>query len=191
MTNQEFWNTPLAELLNQPIESNSFEQYEVLEMLCIKPYQLRFWESEFDCIRSKCTDYSSQYTTQDIKLLLRIKKYLMEDQLTVEKAKALIDSELKFINTETKDDLSDQSPKVESIAQLQEELAQDLTTYNAIESIDDSMNMNALYEEMSLETFQNVEVSQSQVQPSTQIQNDLPQKLSKAIKLLREKLKNW
>lgn len=52
---------------------------EVAEMLGVAPSVLRFWESEFDCIRPVKNKHGSRsYTEHDIELLRRI-YYLTRD----------------------------------------------------------------------------------------------------------------
>lgn len=186
--NEEFWNSSLQELFRQPILNESFDQAEVIELLGIKPYQLRFWESEFDCIRSQSEQLNARYSTFDMKILCRIKKFLMEDQLTIEKAKALIDSELKKYGQPTVEIVS-----IEPLEQLQMQLADDLATANLNnDSYEDSMNMNALYEEMSLETFQQMEAPVVVSEPVIKSELEIQQvKIRSAIEKIRERLKSW
>ena len=204
MTNQEFWTTPLNQLLHLPINQQFFEQFEILEILSIKPYQLRFWESEFDGIRNQKEPSSHKYSVDDLKLLLRIKKYLMDDQLTIEKTEALIDNELKaYAPASMAARIEVNSPerinKEQSLEHLQSELAQELnasttadvmiTDNDKVENLEDVINMNALYEEMSLETFQNTEKTKSF--NNKQDLHSLQHKIINRIKEIREKLKNW
>lgn len=180
--NQDFWNSSLQDLLHLPILNNSFDQAEVIELLKIKPYQLRFWESEFDCIRKNAETFQLHYSTHDLKILLRVKKYLMEDQLTIEKAKALIDSELKVVEQ------SEKQEPLQSIIEFQNELQNDLlATSMSNSTIEESMNMNAIYEEMSMETFKQIEP----VHPKVTEFDHQQVVLKNAISKIREKLKNW
>jgi DNA-binding transcriptional MerR regulator len=199
MTSQEFWNTPIEQLVNLPLNRKVFEQFEVLDLLSIKPYQLRFWESEFDCIKGNKEQYTNHYTLDDLKILIRIKKYLMEDQLTIEKAKALIDLELKNSNSNTTNTELTSAIVVNNSHQIndeinlvnsQKELSDSLSACAVIENIEESMNMNALYEEMSLETFQNSEEN-TNVQNNSANRESMQVKIIKKINEIREKLKNW
>jgi DNA-binding transcriptional MerR regulator len=177
--NEEFWNSSLQEIFHYPINGESFEQSEVLDLLGIKPYQLRFWESEFDSIRPNPEKPNSRYSAFDLKILVRIKKYLMEDQLTIEKAKALIDVELKN-NSKSQESIS--------IEQAKTELSQSL---NASAQYEESMNMNALYEEMSLETFKQADNNSEQESSKlSEVQNQQV-RIKSAIQKIRERLKNW
>jgi DNA-binding transcriptional MerR regulator len=61
---------------------------EVAEMTEVKPFVLRFWESEFPQLRPKTTRGGRrQYRVDDIKLLLLIKKLLYQDGYTIDGAR--------------------------------------------------------------------------------------------------------
>ena len=61
---------------------------EVAEMTELKPFVLRFWESEFPQLRPKTTRGGRrQYRVDDIKLLLLIKKLLYQDGYTIDGAR--------------------------------------------------------------------------------------------------------
>ena len=65
-----------------------FKVDEVCGFTGVKPYVLRFWETEFDEI-SPVTSASGQklYEQRDVEAILAIKKLLFEDKLTVEEAR--------------------------------------------------------------------------------------------------------
>ncbi|MDI6740518.1 MAG: MerR family transcriptional regulator [Candidatus Edwardsbacteria bacterium] len=61
---------------------------EVAEMTELKPFVLRFWETEFPQLRPKTTRGGRrQYRVDDIKLLLLIKKLLYQDGYTINGAR--------------------------------------------------------------------------------------------------------
>ena len=61
---------------------------EVAEMAEVKPFVLRFWETEFSQLRPKTTRGGRrQYRVDDIKLLLLIKRLLYEDGYTIDGAR--------------------------------------------------------------------------------------------------------
>jgi len=65
-----------------------FKQDEVCKITGVKPYVLRFWESEFDQIKTVLNSNGKKlYEQEDVKKILIIKKLLFEDKLTIEKAK--------------------------------------------------------------------------------------------------------
>lgn len=65
-----------------------FKSNEVCTLTGVKPYVLRFWESEFKEI-DPLTSSSGQklFEHKDIEAIMLIKKLLFEDKLTIEKAK--------------------------------------------------------------------------------------------------------
>lgn len=68
-----------------------FKLNEVCVLTGVKPYVLRFWESEFEEIEP-VTSSSGQklYEHKDIEAIAIIKKLLFEDKMTIEQAKAQI-----------------------------------------------------------------------------------------------------
>lgn len=65
-----------------------FKANEVCTLTGVKPYVLRFWESEFSEI-SPLVSSSGQklFEHKDIEAIVLVKKLLFEDKLTIEKAK--------------------------------------------------------------------------------------------------------
>lgn len=65
-----------------------FKADEVCGFTGVKPYVLRFWETEFDEI-SPVTSSSGHklYEQRDVEAILAIKKLLFEDKMTVEEAR--------------------------------------------------------------------------------------------------------
>lgn len=57
---------------------------EVGEMTALKPYVLRFWETEFPSLRPRLSRGGRrQYQLDDIKMVLMIKKLLYQDGFTI------------------------------------------------------------------------------------------------------------
>ncbi len=77
----------MLESLSIPQKSH-FKLNEVCSITGVKPYVLRFWESEFEEI-SPILSSSGQklYEHKDIEAVAFIKKLLFQDKLTVEQAK--------------------------------------------------------------------------------------------------------
>lgn len=77
-----------------------FKLNEVCSLTGVKPYVLRFWESEFDHISPVLSSSGQKlFEHKDIEAIAFIKKLLFEDKMSIEKAKAELD--LKFISSET------------------------------------------------------------------------------------------
>lgn len=61
---------------------------EVAELTGVPPYVLRYWESEFKLLRPRKNHAGQRvYRRPDIELVLRIKRLLYDDRLTLEGAK--------------------------------------------------------------------------------------------------------
>ncbi|MCY4643470.1 MAG: MerR family transcriptional regulator [Bacteriovoracales bacterium] len=77
-----------------------FRPDEVCRITGIKPYILRFWESEFDDI-DPMTSASGQkiYEHKDIEVIKQIKSLVIDEKLTIEKAKALLSKKIKSLGS--------------------------------------------------------------------------------------------
>lgn len=65
-----------------------FKIGEVSKITRVKPYVLRYWESEFKIIKpQKSNSKQRVYTRKDIELILDIKKLLYKEKFTLEGAK--------------------------------------------------------------------------------------------------------
>jgi len=65
-----------------------FKIGEVASLLGVKPYVLRYWESEFSVIRpAKTRSKHRMYRQRDIEVVREIKRLLYEERLTIEGAK--------------------------------------------------------------------------------------------------------
>ena len=77
-----------------------FKLNEVCSLTGVKPYVLRFWESEFDHISPVLSSSGQKlFEHKDIEAIAFIKKLLFEDKMSIEKAKAALDP--KFISSES------------------------------------------------------------------------------------------
>jgi DNA-binding transcriptional MerR regulator len=82
-----------------------FKIGEVSEITGVKPYVLRYWETEFNIIEPvKAKSKHRLYRKKDIESVLMIKKLLYEDKLTIAGARkklAELTDARKNISTET------------------------------------------------------------------------------------------
>ena len=70
-----------------PNKSN-FKFQELTPITGVKPYVIRFWETEFDEIDPIDSDSGQKlYARKDVEAILRIKKLLFEDKLSIQEAK--------------------------------------------------------------------------------------------------------
>ena len=154
-------------LINQIPKKSLFKVQEVCELCQIKPYVLRFWDSEFDQIQSVVNSSGKKlYQKKDILIISVLKDLLFDRKLTIEKAR----HELSMVDFEKviEDQLHD------SIEILNEELledsitgdlAQDLTfsndtTENFISSVDKSPRVNL---QPSIETLEKINIAKEKL----------------------------
>ena len=97
-----------------------FKIGEVSELTGIKPYVLRYWESEFNIVKPNKTHSNQRlYRRKEVELILEIKRLLYEDKFTIagakkvlqEKTKEKDDSQLK-LNLKNKEDEHQEALKV-------------------------------------------------------------------------------
>jgi len=65
-----------------------FKIGEVSQILNVKPYVLRFWETEFRISPAKNRSQHRVYKRQEVETLLEIKRLLYEERFTIEGARA-------------------------------------------------------------------------------------------------------
>lgn len=71
-----------------PNKSN-FKFQELTPITGVKPYVIRFWETEFPVISPVTSDSGQKlYARKDVEAILKIKKLLFEDKMTIPEAKA-------------------------------------------------------------------------------------------------------
>jgi len=72
-----------------PDDKRYFRIGEVSRIVGVKPYVLRYWESQFAPLRPKRADSRQRvYQREDIETLGAIRKMLYEERLTIQGAKA-------------------------------------------------------------------------------------------------------
>lgn len=77
--------------VGRPIPDRGLKIGEAAELLGVKPYVLRFWETEFSQLRPAHTHSRHRYyTAKDIELLRLIKRLLHEERFTIEGARKRI-----------------------------------------------------------------------------------------------------
>jgi len=79
----------LQDKLNEMIpDKMAFKIGEVSEITNIKPYVLRYWESEFETLSPQKSAFNQRmYTRRDVENVLLIKKLLYEDKFSIAGAK--------------------------------------------------------------------------------------------------------
>jgi DNA-binding transcriptional MerR regulator len=81
--------TPKSNARDPRIPSKkNFRIGEVAEIAAVESYVLRFWETEFACLRpSKSKSNQRMYSHDDVSTVLRIRDLLYEDGFTIEGAR--------------------------------------------------------------------------------------------------------
>jgi DNA-binding transcriptional MerR regulator len=73
---------------------SSFKFEEITPITGVKPYVLRYWETEFPEISPVTSDSGQKiYSRKDLEIILKIKKLLFEDKITIPAAKAFVISQ--------------------------------------------------------------------------------------------------
>lgn len=79
----------LANDLKSIPDKMAFKIGEVAELLGVKPYVLRYWESEFDFLKPKKSRHNQRmYSRKDVETLFLLKKLLYVDRFSIEGARA-------------------------------------------------------------------------------------------------------
>jgi DNA-binding transcriptional MerR regulator len=77
-----------------------FKIGEVASIVGVKPYVLRYWETEFSSIRpTKTSTRHRMYRRKDVQVLLQIKRLLYDERFTIEGARR----HLKSVNKKSTD----------------------------------------------------------------------------------------
>ena len=112
------------------LESNTKLYYsirEVSEMTELKPYVLRYWESEFPTLKpSKNKAGNRTYKQRDIKVILDIKKLLYDKKFTIKGAVR----ELKNKSIERINDRTLSNTQVSALNEIKNELKNILNLLN-------------------------------------------------------------
>ena len=90
-----------AELQGIP-DKLAFRIGEVAELVGVKAYVLRYWETEFDILKPKKSKHNQRmYERKDVENLLLIKKLLYRDRFSIEGARSAL-KKLRKDNTRVK-----------------------------------------------------------------------------------------
>lgn len=90
-----------AELAKIP-DKLAFKIGEVADILEVKAYVLRYWETEFDVLKPKKSKHGQRmYERRDVENLMLIKKLLYRDRFSIEGARSAL-KKLRKDNTRVK-----------------------------------------------------------------------------------------
>ena len=106
----------LLEEINSIPDKMGFKIGEVAEMLGIKQYVLRYWESEFEILKpKKASNNQRYYTKKDVENAYLIRKLLHRDRFSIEGARSAMRELKSFVRSEVKKerDWSGMNQKIE------------------------------------------------------------------------------
>ncbi len=79
-----------------PTDKRYFRIGEASRIVGVRPYVLRYWETEFPQIRPKRADSRQRtYERKDLELILEIKRLLYEEKMTIEGARKKLKEQRK------------------------------------------------------------------------------------------------
>lgn len=91
--------------VNSIPDKMGFKIGEVADMLGIKQYVLRYWESEFDVLKPKKADNNQRYyTRKDVENAYLIRKLLHRDRFSIEGARSAMRELKTHVRSEVKKD---------------------------------------------------------------------------------------
>ena len=99
-----------------------FKIGEVSRILGVKPYVLRFWETEFRITPAKNPSQHRVYKRQEVETLLEIKRLLYEERFTIEGARAKLKELAKDRQKQLRLDLAE-NPYRATLRQVKKDLA--------------------------------------------------------------------
>jgi len=81
--------TPVPSDLSGIPDKPFFKIGEAARLVAVKPYVLRYWETEFGSVRPQKTRSQQRlYRRKDVELLLKIRHLLYDERFTIEGARA-------------------------------------------------------------------------------------------------------
>lgn len=115
----------LLEEINSIPDRMGFKIGDVADILGIKQYVLRYWETEFDILKpKKASNNQRMYTRKDVENALLIRKLLHRDRFSIEGARNAM-KELKA-HVRKEKDMSQVYHKLENVTEGVEELILDI-----------------------------------------------------------------
>ena len=99
-----------------------FKIGEVSRILGVKPYVLRFWETEFRITPAKNQSQHRVYKRQEVETLLEIKRLLYDERFTIEGARAKLKERVKDRQKQLRLDLAE-NPYRATLRHVKKDLA--------------------------------------------------------------------
>ena len=115
----------LLEEINSIPDKMGFKIGDVADMLGVKQYVLRYWESEFDVLKpKKASNNQRLYTRKDVENSFLIRKLLHRDRFSIEGARHAMRELKAYVKKEK--DFSSVVNKIDAIRERLEDLAMDI-----------------------------------------------------------------
>jgi DNA-binding transcriptional MerR regulator len=115
----------LLEEINDIPDKMGFKIGDVAELLDVKQYVLRYWESEFDLLRpKKAANNQRMYTRKDVENAFLIRKLLYRDRFSIEGARQVLREFKTHVRREK--DYSLAHLKMDSASERLHKLAEDV-----------------------------------------------------------------
>ncbi|MEK6772891.1 MAG: MerR family transcriptional regulator [Bdellovibrionota bacterium] len=115
----------LLEEINSIPDKMGFKIGDVADLLGVKQYVLRYWESEFEILKpKKASNNQRLYTRKDVENSFLIRKLLHRDRFSIEGARHAL-RELKA-HVKKEKDISHVVNKIEAVHDRLEDLAMDI-----------------------------------------------------------------
>ncbi|MBX3039088.1 MAG: MerR family transcriptional regulator [Bdellovibrionaceae bacterium] len=115
----------LLEEINAIPDKMGFKIGDVADLLDVKQYVLRYWESEFDLLRpKKASNNQRMYTKKDVENAFLIRKLLYRDRFSIEGARQVLREMKQVVRKER--DFSQVAQKLGGASDRLAELAQEV-----------------------------------------------------------------
>ena len=115
----------LIEEINNIPDKMGFKIGDVADMLGIKQYVLRYWETEFDVLKpKKAANNQRYYTKKDVENAFIIRKLLHRDRFSIEGARSALRDVKQFVKKEK--DWSSVNQRVEVMQDRIDDLVMDI-----------------------------------------------------------------
>lgn len=120
----------LKEELKKIPDKMAFKIGEVAELLGVKTYVLRYWETEFEALRPKKSNQNQRmYTRKDLETVLLVRKLLHRDRFSIEGARKA----LKNLKAQVKKEKSNEAAVV-NFQLMSQELRDILATVRSLKA---------------------------------------------------------
>jgi len=102
VTEEIVTDSELLENIASIPDKMAFKIGEAAHILDVRPYVLRYWETEFDELRPKKSSHNQRmYSRNDVKVALMIKKLLYKDRFSIEGARKALKKLRGHVKQET------------------------------------------------------------------------------------------